>query len=146
MMNLYKELEDRQCKEFNNFPLMFAFSNEQFDEGMKKFGLDSKDTNKILSIGGGGYIRETDALAFNEMNSRHKKEMNLSIENDKTGEDFIYDMFYYELNNHEYCITYEVEDTLDALGLTVKEVNANKILLLTLNRACRDIRQEVSED
>jgi len=34
-------------------------------------------------------------------------------------------MFYYELSNHEYVITYNVMDALDALGLTIEEVNNN---------------------
>lgn len=39
-MESYRELRDRQQKEFNELPLGFAFSDKQFDEMMKKWGLD----------------------------------------------------------------------------------------------------------
>ena len=44
-------------------------------------------------------------------------------------------MFLYELANHEYCITYDLEDILDALCLTVDEINADKRLLRGLEKA-----------
>ena len=50
-------------------------------------------------------------------------------------EGFIKDMFLYELANHEYCITYDLEDTLDALCLTVDEINSDKRLLRGLEKA-----------
>lgn len=46
-MNAYQEMQDRQQKEFNSFPCFFAFSQEQFDEGMKKLGLKPGDTKLI---------------------------------------------------------------------------------------------------
>ena len=39
-MESYRELRDRQQKEFNELPLGFAFSDKQFDEMMGKWGLD----------------------------------------------------------------------------------------------------------
>lgn len=62
------------------------------------------------------------------MCQRTEKEMQEAIDNDKTGEGFIKEMFKYELANHEYCITYELDDTLDALGLTIEEINNNQAL------------------
>ena len=67
--------------------------------------------------------------------SRLKKEN--AIAADTTGDGFIFDMFVYELANHEYCITYDLEDTLDALGLTPEEVNADKRLSHGLNKAIK---------
>ena len=58
-MNKYKELRDRQQAEVNALPLGFAFSNRQFDEMMRGWGLDpEKDLDKIVSIGAGGYIQK----------------------------------------------------------------------------------------
>lgn len=37
-MESYRELRDRQQKEFNELPLGFAFSDKQFDEMMGKMG------------------------------------------------------------------------------------------------------------
>ena len=121
-MNKYRELKERQHKEMNSFPMAFAFSDSQFQEGMRKLGLDPNDTDKVCSIGGGGFILKTDAKALTELINRHGEEMQAEIDADLTGDGFIKDMFIYELANHEYCITYDYEDTLDALDLTLEQV------------------------
>lgn len=141
-MNIYKELRNKHSEEVNNFPMFFAFSDSQFEEGMKKIGLTVTDTDKIYSLGGGGYYKKTDAKAFSDMLETHKKELNESIENDKTGEGFIYDMFYFELCNHEYGYTYEIDDTIDSLNLTMEFINENENVLNALKKACSDIKKE----
>jgi hypothetical protein len=128
MANKYLELKNKMQKEVDNFPMVFAFSNEQFKEAMEKLGLTENDTDKIYSIGGGGYIRKTDSEAFGELIERHEKEMQAEIDKDETGEGFIKDMFYYELCNHEYSYTRDTESTLDALDLTIQEVRASEKL------------------
>lgn len=133
--SLYLELKERHQQETNNFPFMFAFSNEQFDEGMKKLGLNPTDTDKIISIGMGGFVKKTNKEAMNEMFGRHEQERQQAIESDITGEGYIYDMFKYELSNHEYGYTYELDQALEALGLTLKEINSKKNLLNGLNKA-----------
>ncbi len=135
-MNAYRELRDRQQEEVNAFPMMFAFSQKQFDEGMEKLGLKPTDTDKIYRFGNtGGYYRKTDSKALRDMLERHAKEIEEAIAADKTGEGFIYDMFNYELANHEYCVTLSVEDTLNALGLTLEEVNADARMKKALAKA-----------
>ena len=104
-MNKYTDLKNRQQEEFNAFPLGAAFGNKQFAEMMQAWGLTENDTDKIYSIGGGCYIRKSDHKAFHEMIDRHEKERRNAIAADLTGYGFIYDMFYTELANHEYCIT-----------------------------------------
>ena len=44
-----------------------------------------------------------------------------------------FDALVYELNNHEYCITYNPQDALDALGLTKDDVDP-----VLLKKACRE--------
>lgn len=133
--NLYNDLKRKQEKELNNFPMFFAFSNKQFDEGMKKLDLQPTDTDKIYSFGYGGYYRKSDAKKLNEMFEKHGNEMKQNIKADKTGEGFIYDMFSYELSNHEYCITYDLDETLEVLCLTMKDINNNKNLSYGLKKA-----------
>ncbi len=135
--NSYLELKERHQKEYSSFPMMFAFSQKQFDEGMKNLGLDPEDTDKIYSLGGGGYYRRTDVEALHKMFKAHEDEMNQAIENDKTGEGFIFDMFNYELGNHEYCYTRDIEQTLDALAYTIDDINNNPLLLHGLKKACK---------
>jgi hypothetical protein len=141
-INLYKELKSKQGQEVNNFPMFFAFSTEQFAEGMKKLDLEPTDTDKICSTYGGGYIKKVDSDSLHKMFDNHSKEMKENIENDLTGEGFIYDMFYYELCNHEYGYTYEIDATLDSLDLTIGDINNNEILRKALKKACEDIKIE----
>ena len=136
-MNAYQEMKDRQQKEFDAFPMSAAFSNQQFKDMMEKWGLTVNDTDKICSIGGGCYIRKTDKEALCALINRLNNEKENAIAADLTGDGFIFDMFVYELANHEYCITYDLEDTLDALGLTAEQINADKRLTHSLNKAIK---------
>ena len=143
MRNRYVEMTKRQMDEYNKFPMMFAFNDEQFSEGMAKLGLTSEDTDKVVSFGHGGYIRKSDSEAFAEMVRRQRKEMRDNVQNDTTGEGFIYEMFYYELANHEYAYTRDAESTLEALGLTYEDIHENENLKHGLKLAIDKI---VSED
>lgn len=137
-MNAYKALKDKHQKEVNEFPMFFAFSNEQFDEGMKKLGLDPKDTDKIYKLGStGGFYRKSDSQALRDMFARHRKEQADAIAADKTGEGYIFDMFDYELANHEYGYTWDMEPALDALGLTIEDVRADERMKNALKKACK---------
>ena len=136
-MNTYEEMKNRQQKEFDAFPMGAAFSNKQFEEMMQKWGLTVNDTDKICSIGGGCYIRKTDIESFLALINKTAAELKNAITADRTGDGFIFDMFVYELANHEYCITYDLDDTLDALGLTIEEIKADKRLHYGLNKAIK---------
>lgn len=139
-MNRYAELRERQQKEFNALPLGFAFSRKQFDEMMQEWGLDpEKDLDKLLRIPGGGYIQKKDADLLHQTTERHSAEMATAIAEDKTGEGFIYEMFLYELDNHEYGYTRDTEDTLDALGYTAEEVLGNHRLKRGIEKAVTEI-------
>lgn len=143
----YKEFKDRQQEEFNKFSndhIFYAFSKEQFSEGMKKLGLDpEEDQGKIYGLAGtGGFYKKTDAKAVRAMFDRLEKEKQEALANDQTGEGFIYEMFSYELANHEFIITGDLSETLEAIGLTVEEVNANEKYLNGLHKALKEIAGE----
>ena len=133
IMNNYIKLKSKHQKEIDAFPLGFAFSNQQFVEMMNKWGLTENDTNKIYSIGGGGYIRKTDSDAFYEILNRHANEREKAMR--ENADDYLYHMFDYELANHEYNYTYDLENTLDALGLTMETIKANPQMYEALQRA-----------
>lgn len=143
--NQYLEMKQAHQKEVNNFPVFFAFSKDQFKEGIERLGLTENDTDKIYSIGGGGYIRKADSKAFNDLFDKQDKELNKAIESDTDGTGFIFDMFYYELNNHEYIITYDVSDTLDCLGVTEKQLEENQNLKNGLRKAIKQIKKDYAE-
>lgn len=137
-MNKYQELREKQQAELNAFPMFFAFNQKQFEEGMKNLGLKPTDTKKIYKIGNtGGFYRKSDAPAFREMFMRHTKEREDAIAADPTGDGFIFDMFDYELANHEYNYTHDPEPTLDALGLTMEQVRAEPRLFHGWKKATR---------
>ena len=144
-MNKYYELKQKQEKERNDFPMFFAFNKKQFNEGMEKLGLDSNDIDKIYNIGYGGFIRKKDSEKFTGLFDKHNNEMQTFINSDTTGEGFVFDMFRYELANHEYIITCSLADTLDALDLTLEEVNNNKLLLKGLKLAKKDYIKSYEE-
>lgn len=114
-MESYFDMKARHEKEINEFPFGFAFSNEQFKEMMEKWGLTENDTDKILSIGMGGFIRKIDKEAMYDLFKRHKEEKEKGYENDQ----FLQSAIEYELGNHEYVITYDLEPTLSALGYSI---------------------------
>lgn len=140
MSNAYAVMQQRHQKEFDQFPLGAAFSKKQFREMMEEWGLTETDTDKILSIGAGCFIRKSDKEAYHEMVVRQNTELDAAIAEDKTGEGFIYQMFLYELANHEYGYTLDMDSTLNALGYTLEAINADERLLNGLSKAARKIR------
>ena len=72
-------------------------------------------------------------------------EMQAAIRNDIDGSGFIKDMFFYELANHEYCITYDLEATLDALNLTEDQVMENPRLMKGLKLAREEYLKSYDE-
>lgn len=137
-MNAYQEMISKHQSEFNDFPMFFAFNKQQFSDGMQKLGLDPSDMNSIYSFGAGGFYRKTDAPLLREMLVRHNQELVDAIAADRTGDGFIYDMFDYELSNHEYGYTQDLSDTLQALNLTPEEVNADPRYIHALTKAARE--------
>jgi len=138
MNNIYVELKKKHQTEMNDFPKIVALSNEQLVEGMRSKGLKPSDTKKLKNIGYGVFVLLDDWDKYKDMVLRHKAELDAAIKQDETGSGFIYTMFDYELANHEYCVTGEVEDALNALGLTLEQVNADKRLLYGMKKACKN--------
>jgi len=137
-MITYKELKDRQEAEVNAFPLGFAFSNRQFEEMMIGWGLTKDDTDQIYRLGStGGFYRRSDAGSLHELFARHEAERATAIADDKIGEGYTYQMFAYELANHEYGYTRDFEQTLDALELTLEQIQSDPKLRRGLNKALK---------
>jgi hypothetical protein len=131
-------MKNRQQKEVDAFPFFFAFNPKQFNDGMEKFGLQPDETDKIYKLGNtGGFYLRTDADKLNEMFLRHAEEITAAIENDATGDGFIYEMFNHELADHEYIVSGDVSAALDAVGLTFDEVNSSVKLLHGLKKAIK---------
>lgn len=134
----YRELTNRHQKEVDDFPIFYAFSDKQFEEGMKKLNLKPDDEDKIVSTGL-GFIRKTDAPRYCFMLARHTFEHNAHIANDKAGDGYIKQMFETELINHEYSYTEELESTLDACNITAERINNSPALKNGLRLAINSV-------
>lgn len=145
-MNVYQEMRKRHQEEVNAFPMKFAFSQKQFERGMCELGLNPvTDTNKVVGIPGGGFIREVDKQAFLDLFERHSKEREEAIASDANGNGFAYWMFHDELVNHEYAYTRDISETLEALCLDDDDFSANPALLKALEKAKKDYLKEADE-
>lgn len=144
--NLYAKMKEKHREEVNKFPMKFAITDEDLIEGMKELGLEENDKDKITAIGGGGFIRDADIKAYNEMFNRHHKEMQEEIKKDSTGENFIRDMFAEELANYEYGYTNDIGPALRALGLTINDIEKNEGLKRGLELATKPYMEEIQEE
>lgn len=144
-MNAYEQLKKRHQEEVNAFPMHFAFGHEQIERKIKELKL-SKDPKKraeqIVPIGAGGFVLKADYPAFVEMFKRHSRERIEAMAEGEKGGTYLYDMFRTELLNHEYGYTTDFSDTLDALGLTLEDVEKKPVLKEALYAAAAVIRKE----
>lgn len=126
-METYTQQKKRHQDEIGGFSgLFFAFNKEQLEEGLTKVGAEVKD---IVSIGAGGYLLKTQVQEFKNTLKRHEQER----KDLKKDAKIFFAALVYELNNHEYCITYDTQDALDSLGLTKEDVDP-----MILKKACRE--------
>lgn len=129
-METYKQMKDRHQSEVNALPLAFAFSHDRYLERLAAWNITEEEANNgaIVGIGGGGFIRSSDRDLVISTFERIRAEEEAAIAADTTGDGFIYQMFLYELNNHEFSYTQDVDDTLTALGFTEADINDNPAL------------------
>lgn len=149
-MSAYTDMRDRQQQAVNDYLnkyAFFAFSDQQFERGLEKLGIPEDEAGKrLFSLGGtGGYMLKERSAGFHDLMSAADLERQQAIEDPDTGAAFAYDMFFYELNNHEFCITESTGETLDALGYTREEVQKHPVLRPALYNAARDILKAYDE-
>ena len=113
-MNKYKEYLKHRSSEIDNFDIIFAFSKEQLEEGIKKLGVSSK--YELISVGCGGFIRKEDKDSYVTMISNLNKELQKYIEEDDI---FVVQMFKTEMSNLEYGISYDDGEIISSCGLSL---------------------------
>lgn len=139
----YQAMRERHQREVNAFPMKWAFTDAQFEKGMRELGLEPWQTDEVIGIGGGGFIRKSDKQAFTGLFARQRRELEAAIAEDTGG--FAYDMFMRELGNHEYVITGDLSDTLDACGLSAEQINNDPKLRKALARAIKDYMEAADQ-
>ena len=140
-METYKEMKERHQSEVNALPLAFAFSESQYKAKLAAWNITEEEARAgaVVGIGAAGFIRSSDRDLVTKTFERIHDEERTAIDADTTGDGFIYQMFFYELSNHEFSYTGDVNETLDALQLTADEVNNSAALQHGLKRAVKEI-------
>lgn len=138
-MNAYLELKHRQQIEYDAFPKFFAFTDDSFTMGLASLGLAPEDSEKVKSIGYGGFIRRSDWDNYRAMCDRHHTELQAAIAADESGCGFIYAMFRTELINHEYAYTGDVSEALEACRVTKNDLALNPALQKGLQQAKKSL-------
>lgn len=142
-MNAWKQLCEKHQEEVNAFPIHFAFGIDQIKQKIAELNLDPEHyQDQIVGIGAGGFVLKKDYPVLLGMFKRHKKEREEAIAADPTGDGIIYDMFYAELNNCEYGYTGIYADTLERLGYSMADIEADTRLKHGLEKAAEAIRKK----
>ncbi len=114
----YLEMQKRHQKEFENFPIAYAFNEEQMKEALEKLGATKEEC--VTVFGHGDIVKRTDAKALIKLLSTHTKELKDKLKSDV---EFAEAAFLYEMDNHEYAINWSAdEDVLAVFSITFEDI------------------------
>ena len=109
-METYQQMKERHSKAYGELPIMYAFSDEQFEKGLAEFGCTIEE---VVSIGYGGFMPKADVprlKAYLDQSSAEEAEAMKDAE-------FAYGAFLYEIGNHEYHINWQSDwDVFSCFG------------------------------
>jgi hypothetical protein len=109
----YLDFKKRQQKEFEDFPIAYAFNDKQLEEALEKLGATKDECVSVF--GHGDIVKRENAKALIKLLERHTKELREKLKED---EEFAEAAFLYEMDNHEYAINfYGDADVLDCFSL-----------------------------
>lgn len=106
----YEKFKKMQEALVSEFPQFFAFSEEQFEEGLKKLNVKRED---VLSTRFGGFIRRSDKEAYKLLWLTIGKQEDEFLKDKKN---FV-EALVYELGNHEHAYSHDATDTLNCFNL-----------------------------
>ena len=136
----YLELKKKHQKEFEDFPIAYAFNDKQLQEALEKLGATKEEC--ITVFGHGDIVKRTDAKALIKLLENHDEEMKQRLRDDP---EFAEAAFEYEMDNHEYAINWSAdEDVLAAFNITFE--NINMWGLQTAYRRARDKHLKHAEE
>ena len=139
----YIEFKNKIEKEYNDFSeknIIWAFSDEQLNDALKKRNLTLKQFKESYSrFYAGGAILTSSIPEYKAMSERQCDELLKALETDS---EFAYEAFRYELANHEYCITCDETPALRALGLSSDDVENCPLMLEAFKKAEKECRYE----
>lgn len=109
----YKEFKKTQSKLLNDFAtknMFFAFSNEQFEEWLKKLNTTKEN---IIQTPFWWFIKKESLKNYNDLVKKLDDDLATFL-NDKEN---LLQAFVYELRNHEFDITWDHNNSLKTLNL-----------------------------
>jgi hypothetical protein len=146
----YQTFKEDQQKKVNTFIEghhgFFAFTQKHLLEGLLGLGLDPTDpdvTKNLVRVDGGLILLKTNLPDYEKLAEDFADDLYKRLEADPEGTGFAYQMFLYELCNHEYCITLDEEETLEDLGLDDEDFQKYPGLIKALNRAKKEAVMDV---
>ena len=117
----YLDLQEKHREEISNFPIAYAFNDEQLKEALEKLGAKSID-ECVTVMESGDIMKRENAKPFLDMLKRQLKEVQDLLLSDM---DIAEAAFLYEMDNHEYAINWSGdEDVLRCFGLDEEELVA----------------------
>lgn len=140
MRQAYLDLQKKHQEELSNFPIAYAFSDEQLEEALIKLGV--KDKSEVVTVfGHGDIVKRENAKPFLAMLQRQTRELKEAMRN----EEFAEAAFRYEMDNHEYAINWSAdEDVLNCFNLNFEDLK--KIGLMDAYRRARNAHMKYMEE
>ena len=121
----YMDLKKRHQKEFEEFPIAYAFNDKQLEEALAKLNATKEECVSVF--GHGDIVKRTDAKALIAMLEHQEEELKRKLKDDP---EFAYEAFLYEMNNHEYAINWTAdEDVLAAFNITFEFIRKHGLQL-----------------
>lgn len=115
----YLDVKKRHQKEFDGFPIAYAFNDEQLKEALDKLGATKEEC--VTVFGHGDIVKRENAKALIDLLDRQREEMLQRMRDDPI---FAEEAFLYEMDNHEYAINWTGdEDVLDCFGINFEKIN-----------------------
>ena len=115
----YLDVQKRHQKELEEFPIAYAFSEDQLEEALKKLGATKEEC--VTVFGHGDIVKRTDAKALVALLENQREDMLQRMRDDAK---FAESAFNYEMDNHEYAINWDGDaDVLACFGITFEHIN-----------------------
>ena len=116
----YLDLQKRQRKEFEEFPIAYAFNDKQLKEALKKLGTTKEECVSVF--GHGDIVKRKDVNKLIALLENQREELLQRMRDDAL---FAEAAFLYEMDNYEYAINLSGdEDVLDHFGITFEKINS----------------------
>ena len=105
----YLDLKTRHEKEVSEYPIAYAFNEEQLERALEKLGATKEEC--VTVFGHGDIVKRENAKPFIAMLERHTEEIKQKLIDDV---EFAEAAFLEEMDNHEYFINWSADE--DVMG------------------------------